>query len=39
MMGETAEGDSVLPCVDSGVVGVVGAGASEKRDYSEKNNN
>lgn len=38
VMGETAEGDSVLPCVDSGV-GVVGAGASEKRDYSEKNNN
>ena len=40
VMGETVEGASVLPCVGSGVgVGVVGAGASGKRDYREKNNN
>lgn len=33
------DGASVLPCVDSGVVGVVGAGARDfKRDFIEKIN-
>lgn len=42
MVGESVDGASVLPCVDSGVdgvVGVVGAGARDfKRDFIEKIN-